>query len=374
MNNTVHYGFNAQRLAGQRFGIGRYIEYLLTHWNHMLTPNERVIVYVREPLEDLELADNISVQHLRPNVSGLLWENLVLSRHLSDIDVLFGPSYTIPLSYRGRSVVAIHSVNEMYEDSHPWWYDYTYSQIYQLSGARADAIICPCETTKNDVVDYYDYSDDKIKIAYEGTDEIFRPLDDEEVVRATRQQLFGSEAPYILFVGKCSRRRNIPTLIRAFSRVKKELDLPHKLVLFGPNHLNLSLDELATQLGVADDIIQTRGEVDEHRELVPIYNSADVFVHPSAYEGWSVTTTEALACGTPVIATNRGGLGELATGYAYTIDTPSEEQLAEALSRVLESPELQSELSKKSRERGQMFTWERTARETLEVIRDVAGR
>jgi glycosyltransferase involved in cell wall biosynthesis len=101
---------------------------------------------------------------------------------------------------------------------------------------------------------------------------------------------------------------------------------------------------------------------------VPIYNAAEVFVHPSLYEGFSMTTVEAFACGAPVIAANRGGLGELAGGYAHMVDDPTEETLAAAIDEVLGDAALRDRLRRRSVERAKDLRWERTARETLSVL------
>src|SRR5687767_7848027 len=118
------FGVNALRLSGQRLGIGRYIEYLLRYWDTMLTPSERVIVFVAEPVDlaDLQLSERVEVRVLPSRLRGVLWETFVLARRHREMDVLFNPSYTIPLGYRGRTVVATHSVNEAEKGTHPWWY------------------------------------------------------------------------------------------------------------------------------------------------------------------------------------------------------------------------------------------------------------
>ena len=110
----MHIGVSAWRLHGQRLGIGRYIEYILKHWSTMLASDERVTLFTREPLdlEALGLTRAFTTRILRPPMTNALWENLLLPRAARDADVLFGPSYTLPLLYRGRSVVAIHSVDE----------------------------------------------------------------------------------------------------------------------------------------------------------------------------------------------------------------------------------------------------------------------
>jgi len=371
-------GLNAQRLEGQRLGVGRYLEYLVTNWSRQLAGSETVDVFLRAPLEDsrrvqLRLTDRVRPRVLRPRLTGITWENLVLGPAARNVDLLFGPSYTLPVTHRGPCVVATHSVNEAQPGSHPWWYRYTYTALYRSSARRADAVIVPSESTKRDVERIYGIPSARVVVVHQGADDAFRPLHDAATLRRTRERFFGGDRPYVLFVGKCSQRRNIPTLLRAFAEVKRRRRLPHGLVLFGPNHLGLPLPELCQTLGIADSVVQTNGDVPDHRDLVPVYNAAEVFVHPSSYEGWSMTTMEALACGTPVIAVNRGGLGEVAAGHAYMVDDPSVEGLADALDAVLTDSALRQDLHVKARARGAAFRWEDTTRHTLDVLRRVAA-
>jgi glycosyltransferase involved in cell wall biosynthesis len=164
----------------------------------------------------------------------------------------------------------------------------------------------------------------------------------------------------------------VRTLLRAFAALKQRRAIPHGLLLLGPNHLNVPLGPLCDELGISDSVVQTDGAFSDHTRLVPIYNAADLFVHPSSYEGWSMTTMEALACGTAVVAVDRGGLGEVARGHALMVEEPTVEALADAMERVLSNPTLRQELQLKARKRGSAFRWEDTTRQTLEVIRRVA--
>ena len=285
-------------------------------------------MYVREAMDEehrraLAEGRRVAFHDVKPNARGLVWENAVLPFHIGSIDVFFGPGYTIPLSYRGKSVVAIHSVAEFTPGAHPWWYDYTYARLYTRSSRHADRVIVPCETTKRDVEQHYGIAEHKIDVVPQGADDSFRPLrNDQELLRRTRLRWLGDDVPYVLFVGKLSQRRNILALIEAFAAVKKRRKLPHRLLLFGPNHLGLPLAEFAASLGVADDVVQTDGRIDSHEDLVPVYNGADVYVNPSIYEGWSITTVEALACGTAVIVADRGGLRDVVEGHALPSPTP----------------------------------------------------
>src|SRR5690349_13993372 len=110
----MHIGVSAWRLAGQRLGIGRYIEYILKYWNPLLASDDRVSIYVHEPFNrrSLSLSDAFESRIVRPKLKNAIWENVLLPRAARGVDVLFGPSYTLPLTYRGKSVVAIHSVDE----------------------------------------------------------------------------------------------------------------------------------------------------------------------------------------------------------------------------------------------------------------------
>lgn len=370
-------GFNAQRLTGQRLGVGRYIEYVVRHWSDQLAPDEQVVLYLRSPLDaegrrQLGGSPAIDARVLRPALTGVAWENVNLTARARELDVLYCPAYSAPVFYRGRHVVAIHSINEAQSGTHPWWYEPTYGRLYRRSARRADAVIVPSASTRDDLVRLYGIAPERVAIVPQGADDAFRPLNDPALAAATRARFFGTDRPYILFVGKCSQRRNIPMLLAAFARLKRERDIPHGLLLFGPNHLDLPLEQMCRELDIEGSVVQTEGRVSDHAELVPIYNAADVFVHPSSYEGWSMTTMEALACGTAVVAVNRGGLGEVAHGHALTIDEPTEASLAAAIGRVLEDDALRGELQEKARRRGASFRWQDTARQTLDVLRRVA--
>jgi glycosyltransferase involved in cell wall biosynthesis len=371
----MKFGVNALRMSGQRLGIARYIEYLLRYWDEQLTGEERVVLYVREPvdLSDLALSDRFETRVLSSRLDGMLWETFVLGRRWRETDVLFNPSYTIPLRYRGRTVVATHSVNEAEKGTHPWTYHLTYRQRNRLCARIATAVIVPSETTKGHVQELYGVPADKITIVAEGAPNSFAPVEDEKLIAEVRRRYLGDDAPYVLFTGKLSQRRNIPALIEAFSRVKRSDGIPHKLLLFGPNVLGLPLDELVGRLGVADSVVQTDGRLERHSDILPVYSGADLFVHPTAAEGFSLTIVEAMACALPVITVGRGAVKEIVDGAAVTVDSPTPDELEVAIRRVLSDPALSAELRAKALERSWKFRLESTAQGTLDVMRQVAA-
>jgi glycosyltransferase involved in cell wall biosynthesis len=369
------FGFSALRLSGQRFGIGRYIEYVLKHWNPILRPEERVIVYTREPWDknSIGLSDQFEVRVLPSRLGGVLWENLVLARRWRETDVLFCPSYTVPLRYRGKTVVATHSVNEIQKGAHTRWYDATWRQRNRLSARRANAVIVPSESARKHVIELYGVEPNRIDIVPEGVDDSFAPAEDVNVLRETRRRFFGDDRPYILFVGKFSQRRNIPTLIEAFGELKRRDGLPHGLLLYGSNVHDLPLNAIAEKSGVGDSVVQVNETLADHRDIIPVYSAADLYAFPSAYEGFSLTVCEAMACGTPVVTVNRGAVAEIVDGAAVTVEEPTVAALADAMDRVLRDPNLRSSLRTKALERSKLFRFSECARGTLDVLRKVGA-
>lgn len=361
-------GFNGQRLAGQRFGVGRYVEYLLRHWGAMLPDEDELTVFLRQPLPDGpdEFGPRVGTELLRYRGSGIPWENMHLRRAASKLDVLFCPAYTAPLLYRGPLVVATHSVNETEAQAHSMLYRQTYSRIHRHSARIADMVVVPGLMTKDAVVNCYGIPEERIAIVHQGADDVFRPLDDRAVAEATRRRFFSDGRPYILFVGKGSQRRNIPMLVAAFAKLKAE-GFPHGLVLFGPYKGDQPLERITTELGVSEHVHQTDGVLEQHSDIVPVYASADVFVHPSENEGWSMTTVEAMACGTPVIAWGHGSVPEIIEDSVTGFIVESEAEAVAALNAARELSPTRIRAAFEAR-----FTARRMAEDYLAIYEELA--
>lgn len=368
-------GINAYRLSGKRTGVGRYIEYMIQHWDKMLGPSDCQTVYLRDPLGEYRysLSDKTRFEVLRPRLTASAWENLVLPLKQPKIDVLFGPSYTMPLVYSGKSVVAIHSLSEGQEGLENWWYRNTWARRYRFSARAADAVIVPSESTKLDVHRHYQISNDKIVVAPQGVDDCFKPSDDAGLLAKTRRHYFGDDRPFILWVGTMAQRRNIPSLIRAFALLKKRENIPHGLLLIGGNPVPIPVAKMARELGVEDSVKHFDVAFKNHKDIVPVYNAADLYVSASFYEAFSLTICEAMACGLPVIATNCDGLAEVVGDAGILVDTPTPEAIADAMWSILNDQQRKAEFANKSLQRAQLFTYENTASITLEAITRVAN-
>ena len=211
------------------------------------------------------------------------WEHLVLARHWRETDVLFCPSYTVPLHYRGKLVVATHSVNEAEPGTHPWWYHLTYRQRNKLCARRSDAVIVPSQTTKKHVEDLTASHPRRSRSCPKELRG--RSGGSTRVCWRRRGCATSARTSLCPLRRQAVARRNIPALIEAFAREASER-LPHKLLLFGPNVLEIPLDELVERLGIAGSVVQTDGRIERHDEILPVYSGADLFVHPTAAEGF----------------------------------------------------------------------------------------
>ncbi len=364
-------GIDAHRLSGHRTGIGRYLEALLTRWSRMEHAFEQVTLYSWAPLEGVPLKKFRNVV-VRPKISGLVWENFIMPLAARHDDVLFCPSYSMPIAYARPCVVTMHGgFDRAVVRSYPLYYSLRFLPFYRFAAMRAAAIVMPCESAKQGMLNYYGHRPDarKVVMVPPGADEVFRPVDDPIAIQQVRGKFGIGDSPLILFVGKLSVRRNIPTLLETFA-VLKQKGLPHQLMLAGPNYLNFPLRERAQALGIDADMVHV--EFVEHDDLVYLYNAADVFVLPSAGEGFSFTVLEAMACGLPVISLNRASIDEQATGAAILLDTCTVETLSEAILRVVKDPTLKADLRARGLARAQQYSWDRTARETMRVLETVA--
>mgnify|MGYP001576366425 FL=1 len=194
--------------------------------------------------------------------------------------------------------------------------------------------------------------------------------------------------PYILFVGTRDMRKNVPLLIRAFARICE--DLPHQLVIAGRTALKSAATEeeeedrkQARELGLQERIMWLNFVPDE--DLPVLHAGADLFVWPSAYEGWGLPPMEAMASGVPVIVSNGGALPEVVGSAGEIVpfskqklrertwDMPFEEVLASRMLAVLEDENKRRTMRQLGIEQVKQFSWRSVAEKTLQVYKKVAG-
>ncbi|HOX07936.1 MAG TPA: glycosyltransferase [Planctomycetota bacterium] len=235
---------------------------------------------------------------------------------------------------------------------------------------NAARIITVSEHSRQDIARVYGYPPERIAVTHLAADREFFKGRTEEAVAAARRK-HGLPGRYILMVNVGSPKKNFGLLLDAYAKLPKELRKDVKLVGAGawPPEVDLPKMVRATKLG--KDAILT-GQVPTE-DLFAVYAGAELFCFPSLHEGFGLPVLEAMASGVPVVCSNVTSLPEVAGDAAVLLDPKDAEAWARAISELLGSPEKRAEMAKRGKERAAEFHWEKTAKRTLEVIREVVG-
>ena len=298
----------------------------------------------------------------------MVWEQAILPVRLRrrQVDVLHSPHFTTPVLGDGwRRVVTFHDVTFfLLPRRYPALRRLYYQQAGRAGARLAHLVIAVSQTVKDDVVRQFGLPSDRVRVVSLAPGADFRPLDDRARTAAVRDK-YGLPARFILNVGTLEPGKNQAILLRAFQRLKAQ-GVAHGLVIAGQRGwMYERLYRLVDELGLRGQVYFTGYLPDE--DLVAVYNLADLFVFPSLYEGFGLPPLEAMACGLPVVASNAPAPTEVLDGAALLVSPRDVDGLTEAAGRVLRDRRLRYRLRKRGLERAAQFSWERTARETVEA-------
>jgi glycosyltransferase involved in cell wall biosynthesis len=286
-----------------------------------------------------------------------------LPRSLASVDVIHAPSpAAVPPARRGqRLVVTVHDLAFLV---HPELFPPAWRAIFRLGLRRAartaDTILAPSRSTALDLSRLAGVAADRVRVAPLAATLPEMGTDPQEVLGRLRVP-----RPYALFVGTLEPRKNLVRLVRAYRRAVASSDLPHALVLAGPMGWRAAplQRELRTP-GPGNVVLSGHATPDL---LDALYRGADAFLYPSLYEGFGLPVVEAMARGVPTVVSTSSSLPEVAGQAALSADPRSVPQLADAIARVLTDAGEARRLGEAGRERARRFTWDRTARRTLEA-------
>lgn len=236
------------------------------------------------------------------------------------------------------------------------------------SVSKASHLIAISEATKQDIIEYLKIQSEKVSVVYLAPKSDFYPKTSDNI-RALRKRISLPDC-YILYLGGYSPRKNMPFLIHSYCELR-ELRKTVKLVLAGSiiKEVGYSLRDLLKDLDLRGDVVLA-GHIPDS-DLPVLYSGALCFVYPSLYEGFGLPVLEAMACGTPVVASRAGSLAEVVGDAALLIEPDDEVGLADIMKQVIENPLVRADLKHRGLERAAVFSWERCALETLAVYRQV---
>ncbi len=368
----MHIAINAHLLAHtrsfRRAGISHYVEQVLIQLGQIDRSN-RYSVYTTRGLDQrtLGLPDNFRVipSHfptINPRVR-IPWEQLLapLLLRRSGADLFHGVHSVVPVSCPVPSVVTVHDLAFI---RFPQTFR-AYNRIYldvatRLSVRRAARILVVSEHTRREVIGLLGVAPERVVVTPNAVREHFRPPD--PAVLETFRARKGLPEHFVLYVGTLEPRKNLTTLLEAYAEVAQRQAAP-LLVGGGKGWLYDAVFQRLEALGLRERV-RFVGYLDE-AELPLWYAAATVFVFPSIYEGFGMPPLEAMACGTPVVASNTSSLPEVVGDAGLTVSPYDPAALAEAISRLLDDADLRQELRERGLRQVRAFSWRVTAERTL---------
>lgn len=346
-------GFDAKRLWHNFTGLGNYSRTLLENLSEFYPKNDYYLYSAKtnEKQRTKLFVDSSKFIVRTPTNFGLLWRSLRVSFALKKdkINIYHGLSAELPYGISTPSVVTIH---DLIFESHPEQYSFFDRKIYRAKAKyackKADKIIAISEATKQDIIRFYNIDESKIEVIYQTCDDqFFIPVSKEKVAEVKEKYNLPKE--YLLYVGSVIERKNLLKIVMAY----KNGDFP-PLVVVGDmksDYANKVKSEI-DQNGSEENFIFLNPEFSD---FPAIYKAAEIFLYPSAYEGFGIPIIEAMAVGTPVITSNFSSLPEAAGPHSVRLNNLSSESIQYAIENLLADQKKRTSMIETGKEYVQLF-------------------
>jgi glycosyltransferase involved in cell wall biosynthesis len=354
-------------LPGEVGGTEIYLRQLLGALAKIDGRNEYLVFTNRETGRDL-VPESAGFRQLTQPVQAeirplrILYEQSSLPSIIDreHVDLVFNPGFTSPKSVSVPAVTVFHDLQHIHHPEYfrkrelPFW-NLLLAQSVRLSAK----IIAVSETTRRDVLEHYDIPDEKVVAIPHGVEETF--------FRLQRQP--DTDHPFLLCVATIDPNKNLEKLIRVYSGLRGEFQ-NLRLVLAGRRGAQTAkVEAIIDDLGLRS-WVRITGWIGQS-ELFSLYERATAFVYPSMFEGFGLPVLEAMAAGVPLACSRIDPLIEVAGDAGFFFDPESDQEMAQAIWRLLTEPEERARQIERGRLRASGFTWEESARKTLAVFEEV---
>jgi len=364
------------RLLGtaQAAGIGRYTEELVRNLIKYDSTNQYCIFTTNATSDLLVYAPNlnqIKVNFPHYSLREQLFYPYILQR--AKLDLIHYTNFNSPVLFTGApSVVTIHDLTLWFfagRRHRGWLKRMAYKFIIQRTCQQAKHIIAVSATTKSDIIKYLGIDEQKISVVHLAPANEYKPVTNSAKIDSLKRK-FNITKPYLIYVGQWREHKNIIRLMRAFSLFRRRYGLDYQLVLVGKmDRRYAALPAIIKELNLANDVVTT-GYVSD-ADLPYLYSNAELFVFPSLYEGFGLPPLEAMACGTPVVASNFSSLPEVLGDAARYFDPLDIETMAKTMAEVARNFSLRHEMKLKGIAWVKRYSFETMAKTTLKIYQQV---
>ncbi|WP_375475387.1 glycosyltransferase family 4 protein [uncultured Nostoc sp.] len=285
-------------------------------------------------------------------------------------DILHGTNYSV---YPCQNSLKVMNIYDLTFIKYPNYIDSvvkTYTERVKQCLQWTDLVLTISESSKKDIIEYLEVDPKKVYVTPLASRYYSNYLSEEIAQSLEKQANYDFSKPYLLFVSTIEPRKNINTIIIAFNFLKEKYKIEHQLILIGKKGWNYEPIFAAIENSPWSNQIHHLDYLSN--ELVALfYSKADVFVYPSHYEGFGLPVLEAMTLGAPVISSNTSSIPEVTGDAAILVDPSNPIQLGEAILKLISDSQLRQELINKGKARAKLFSWERTAKETLNAYRTI---
>ncbi len=367
------------RMFGSGFGLARYTEQLVKHLLEIDLENQYILFFRNENVKELVAGSNKNVKIVIADIPWYSWAEQIKFKKIirqQKVDLMHFPHWNVPLFYNDPFVVTVHDLI-MYHYPRPeattlgpikfWIKDRLHRIVLGHAIKKAKHIIVTSEFTKQDIHDTLKVSNDKMITTYQAPFSYnISSLKDNEFVL----QKYGIKKPYVMYVGTAYPHKNIEGLLNAWLKFQELHGDEYQLVLVGKE--NYFYQRLLVQQATHEikNFVYT-GFVEDD-ELSAIYLQSSLYVFPSFYEGFGLPPLEAQDHGVPVVSSNASCLPEVLGDSVLYFDPNSPDQMADMIHKALDDEGVRSELKQNAKENLKRFSWEKLARETLDLYRKFA--
>jgi glycosyltransferase involved in cell wall biosynthesis len=362
-------------------GIATIVQALSDHLPALAPDLEFFLLKHPKAPPRLSAAPNVRETVVRAEANGpatLLWLPRVVS--LRGVDLFHATFNILPAGLAMPTVVTLCDVMWM---KHPDWArspgawgiveTLFYRNGIRRALGRATRIVAISEATRAEIGSLDRAAFERTRVAHEGVDPaVYRPLAGEEgraFCEETRRRRLPGARRYVLAVGQFAPYKNHPMVVRAFARAFRDEPDVHLALVQRLGRGRQVLEPLARELGVAERVHFLHDL--PVAEVVALFHGALCLCHPSLYEGFGNCPAEAMACGCPVVTSNRSAMPEVSGVAALLVDPESVEEVAAALRRVASDPELAASMRARGLARAAELTWRSHAERTLAVYREI---
>jgi glycosyltransferase involved in cell wall biosynthesis len=385
VNKYMKIGIDARSILNPEknpaIGLGHYVYQLIRHLLEIDPDNQYVLFFdyrLREKDVKKFSQPNVKIKYFpfsdyKKYLPGAYSEILglaTLSGEKIDVLHIMSPDTRVPLGHRGKVVCTFQDLAVYkYPGLFPALKKSKAKYNRQAMAKRADKIIAVSKNTKNDLKKLFRINDKKIDVVYNGIDKRFFEnfeIDNEDLRRKLRKK-FGITEKYVLFIGTLEPIKNITRLMEAFKLFKKENGREkYQLVLGGKRGwLARHYQQIAKDLGIGNDV-KFLGYV-AGDDLRKVFEGAEFFIMPSLYEGFGMTVLESMACRKPCLISNIETLKEIAGNGAEYVDPLDIKKMAKKMNEMIVDENKRALLIKNGMLRAREFSWDKCAKETLEV-------